>query len=86
MRLVQIASLQLVIFLILFVGYQFAYRSFPINGVINNIIYVLIVIAPSAVLFRHYKMIVSVPAILLSSILNIVVGLYVLASVFRDGL
>ena len=86
MKLFQRELAQLLIFAILFFGYQLIYRNMPINGVVNNIACFLIVLVPPILLFRSEKLLVSIPIIFASCALNVLVGLYILASVFRDGL
>lgn len=86
MKFFQLELAQLLIFAILFFGYQLMYRSMPVNGVVNNIAYFLIIFVPPIFLFRSEKLLVSIPMVVASCALNVLVGLYILASVFRDGL
>lgn len=86
MKLLLKELLQLAIFVGLFTGYQLLYRNVPINGVVNNLAYLVMVALPPLLLFKREQLLVSAPLIVVSCILNVLVGFYILASVFHDGL
>tara|TARA_R110002020_G_scaffold263353_3_gene477878 strand:- start:13891 stop:14205 length:315 start_codon:yes stop_codon:yes gene_type:complete len=78
--------IQLVLFASLFTGYQALYRYVQVDGVINNLIHLLVLVGPPFLIFRNEKMWVRLPVVLASSAMNVALGLYILAAVFHDGL
>ncbi len=84
--LISYELLQLVLFAGLYTGYQAFYQHVQVNGVINNLVHLLVLIGPSLLVFRNEKMLIRLPIVLASSVANIALGLYILATVFHDGL